>query len=135
MRRLVPVWFLGLSVLLCGCDREGRKVERARQAADSWAATLEETVDQWSRHRVPATYVRQIADAAEKSLRDASDSMGKVVADRAGGGQVKERLSRLRQRAHDVSEAAGRADVETAKDALSAPSPLSGTDAPGGRPS
>ena len=135
MRHLVPAWFLGLSMLLGGCDREGRKVERARQAADSWAATLQETVDQWSRRRVPATYVRQIADAAEKSLQDASESMKKVSADRAGSGEVKERLSRLRQRARDVSQAADRADVETAKDALRAPSPLSGTDAPGGRPS
>jgi hypothetical protein len=90
-----------------GCDRDhSRKLERVRQSVDSWRATLDETADQWARGRVPATYVRQIADAAERSLEDGAESLGKVPADDPRGRELRQKLDALRQRAQEVSRAA-----------------------------
>jgi hypothetical protein len=108
MRPHFEVLFLATLLLLAGgCDRDhSRKLERVRQAADSWRATLDETAGQWARRRVPTTYVRQIADAAERSLEDQAESLGKVPADDPRGGELRERLDGLRRRAADMSRAA-----------------------------
>jgi hypothetical protein len=96
-----------LLLFVCGCDRDhSRKLERVRQSVDSWSATLDETADQWARGRVPTTYVRQIANAAERSLKDGAESLGKVPADDPRGRELRERLDALRQRAQEVSRAA-----------------------------
>lgn len=105
MRPHRSAWLLVLLLLVpCGCDRDhSRKLQRVRQAVDSWNATLDETAAQWARGRVPKTYVRQLADAAERSLQDEAESLGKVPADDPRGQELRQRLDALRQRAAAVS--------------------------------
>jgi predicted trehalose synthase len=92
---------------VCGCDRDhSRKLERVRQSVDSWHATSDETADQWARGRVPATYVRQIADAAGRSLKDGSESLGKVPAEDPRARELRQRLDAVRQRVQQLSQSA-----------------------------
>jgi hypothetical protein len=94
-------------LLACGCDRDhSRTLERVRQSLDSWNATLDETANQWARGRAPTTFVRQIADAAGRSLDGGAESLGKVPADDPRGRELRQKLEVLRQRARDVSRAA-----------------------------
>ena len=108
MRPHFPASLLALVLLpVCGCDRDhSRKLQRVRQSVDSWAATLDETASQWARGRVPRTYVRQVADAAGRSLQDQAEALGTVPADDPRGKELRERLDALRQRAAAVSREA-----------------------------
>jgi hypothetical protein len=93
-----------LPLLASGCDRDhSRKLERVKQSVDSWSATLDETTDQRARGRVPATYVRQVADAAGRSLEDQAESLAKVPTDDPRGQELKQRLDALRRRAAEAS--------------------------------
>ena len=96
-----------LPLLACGCDRDhSRKLERVRQAADSWNATLDETAGQWSRGRVPTTYVRQVTDAARRALESQAEALRDVPADDPRARELRQRLDALRARAAEVSRAA-----------------------------
>jgi exonuclease VII small subunit len=108
MRPHLPIWLLAAFLLSpCGCDRDhSRKLERVKQSLESWDATLDETTDQWARGRVPSTYVRQLADAAGRSLEDEAESLAKVPADDPRGKELRQRLDALRQRSAEVSRAA-----------------------------
>lgn len=95
-------------VLSGGCDRDhSRALDRTRKSADSWAATLDETVGQWAAGRVPTLYVVQVAEAAEKSLKDEAESLERVPADDPRARPLRERLATLRRRAHDIQVSEG----------------------------
>jgi exonuclease VII small subunit len=108
MRPHLPICFLAVFLLgPCGCDRDhSRKLERVKQSLESWGATLDETTDQWARGRVPSTYVRQLADAAGRSLEDEAESLAKVPTDDPRGRELRRKVEALRRRAQDVASAA-----------------------------
>ena len=71
---------------------------------ESWSATVRETASQWERGRVPRTYVRQIAKAAEEELADEVKDLEKAPAG-SERDEVKRKLSDLRRRVKDLSGA------------------------------
>ena len=89
-----------------GCDRDhSRKLDRAGKSIDSWRATLNLTAEQWTDGRVPKTYVRQIGDAAEKSLQDEDDALSKIGSD-GRAAALRKQVEDLRQRARAISGSA-----------------------------
>jgi hypothetical protein len=103
------VWLIFLYFVCAGCDRDhSRTIERARKAADSWTATLDTVVEQWASGRAPTVYVRLVAEAAERSLRDQAVGLKDVPPDDTGARQVRERVEVLRRRARIISASEGR---------------------------
>lgn len=121
-------------LLPCGCDRDhSRRLDRAQNCLTSWQATLEMTAEHWADGRVPKTYVRQIGDAAEKSLQNEDEALAKIASD-GRAGLLRKRIEDLRRRARELSQAAERSDVESAKRIMSSSTAQpTGTDAAGGR--
>jgi hypothetical protein len=81
VNRFLPV--LLLSLLIAGggggggCQRSEDKLQQAGNSVNSWEATLALTESQFNDHQVPAKFVDQLADAAEKSVEEQSQSVQK----------------------------------------------------------
>jgi hypothetical protein len=101
-----------LSLAGCGggSDDTSQRVERS---VESWAATLNTTVEQWEQNRLPQTYVRQLVEAADKALADQEKTLKKV--DDAHRDELRRKLSMLRQRVRDVSGAVEHNDPDAAR--------------------
>lgn len=102
-------------LLLCGGCGPSDPLEQVRKDIASWSATLDLGAEQWAQHRVPRTYVRQVVEAAGKSLDDDEKRLAKVSADSPGGRQVRQRLADLRHRLHDLSSAVEKGDPASAR--------------------
>src|SRR4051812_18050919 len=98
MRRRCSILALAL-MFVCGCDRDqSRKLERAEKSIESWRATLEMAAEQWADGRVPKVYVRQIGDAAEKSLKSEDEALAKIGSE-GRAGPLRNQVEDLRRRA------------------------------------
>ena len=97
-----------------GCDRGSQKLEQTGKSVESWSATVRETASQWARGRVPRTYVRQIAKAADEELADEAEDLQKAPAG-AKRDELKQKLSDLRHRVKDLSAAADADDPQRAR--------------------
>jgi hypothetical protein len=86
-------------------------LERAEKSIESWSATARETAAQWARGRVPRTYVRQIAKAAEEELANEAKDLQKTPAG-AKRNELDRQLSDLRRRVKDLSTAAEKDDPQ-----------------------
>jgi hypothetical protein len=105
---------LALILFLCGCGSDSDKTaQRVERSVESWAATLNTTIAQWEQNRLPQTYVRQLVEAADKSLALQEQSLKKV--DAAHRDELRRKVSALRQRVHDVSSAVERNDRDAAR--------------------
>jgi DNA phosphorothioation-dependent restriction protein DptG len=108
------VGLLAVTPFLAGCgggsDKTSQRVERS---VESWAATLNTTIEQWEQNRVPQTYVRQLVEAAEKALAEQEKSLKKV--DDGRRDELQRKVSALRQRVQDVSGAVERNDPDAAR--------------------
>jgi hypothetical protein len=99
----------GLCALLAcsmgvGCDGGSQKLEQTGKSVESWSATVRETASQWERGRVPRTYVRQIAKAADEELADEAEDLSKAPAG-AKRDELNRKLSDLRRRVKELSGA------------------------------
>jgi hypothetical protein len=103
-----------LMLLLAGCGGDSDKTaQRVERSVESWAATLNTTIEQWEQGRVPRTYVRQLVEAADQALADQAKSLKKV--DEAHRDDLQRKVSALRQRVHEVSGAVERNDRDAAR--------------------
>jgi outer membrane murein-binding lipoprotein Lpp len=116
-RRIAQVPLRGLFVLmllLAGCGGDSDKtVQRVERSVESWAATLNTTVEQWEQDRVPPRYVRQLAAAADKALAEQEKTLKKV--DAGHRDELQRKVSALRERVHEVSGAVERNDRDAAR--------------------
>jgi hypothetical protein len=106
MVRSFATWLVA-PLLLCGggCDQP-EQFDDVRKSVDSWEATLLLSTEQWERQQVPTTFMRQIAEAAGKTLKEEGQRLAKLPADPYGARQLQEeRLKEVRRRLQALSEA------------------------------
>ena len=126
------IWLPALLALCGGCD-QSKRLEQVQKSINSWSATLDIATEQWGQRRVPRTFVRQIVQAAERSLDKDEKQLAKVSADPTGREQVRDHLVELRHRLHDLSSAIENNDPASARMPSRPPDPPSETGAVGGR--
>ena len=104
---------LVVMLLFAGCSDDSEKALRVERSVESWGATLNTTIAQWQQNRVPRTYVRQILEAADKALAEQEKTLTKVNDVRHD--ELVQKVSGLRQRAHDLLGAVARGDADAAE--------------------
>jgi hypothetical protein len=101
-----------LCALLAGCSGDASDTaEQADKSLRAWAATLRVASEQWVDRRIPDLYFRQIIDAAGESLDEQARTLAKKMpADDRRRKDLESRLSDLRKRSHELSDALDRSD-------------------------
>jgi hypothetical protein len=93
------LWLIGVVLFCCigGCQKPLEVIEEARKSADSWRATLQMTLQQWIDDRVPARYVKQIFEAAQKELGKELPDVEKLPAGEEGREKVLKQTKELQE--------------------------------------
>jgi hypothetical protein len=90
-----------------GCQRPEKQLDEAEQSITSWYATLSLTETQWAERRVPSVYIKQLVDAADKSLDQQAQSIQKVQgAEGTRQARLVERIAFVRDRGKQLREMA-----------------------------
>ena len=107
-RRIFGVALSGL-LLVGGCSKPDEKLDQAEQSIQSWHATLTLTERQWAERRVPAVYIDQLVQAADKSLDEQAQSLPKIQgADATRQARLIDSIAYVRDRAHQLRATAGK---------------------------
>src|SRR3954466_8337530 len=84
-----------LLLVFGGCQKPPEVIEQAGKSADSWRATLQMTLAQWIDDRVPARYVKEIFQAAQKELEKGSADLEKLPEGQTGREKVLQQMKEL----------------------------------------
>jgi hypothetical protein len=109
-RNMLRNCLIAVPLCLCGCSDDAEKLDDAAKTATSWSATLEMTARQWSQDELPAAYVQQLGQAADKALAKKADTLKEIPPDNPRRQAIDARIGQLRQQAVQLTAAADRDD-------------------------
>jgi hypothetical protein len=85
MKRKFPSMVFIIAALLTACGGEAQKeAQQTTETLVSWNASLDLLGQQWTEHRVPETYVRQMLKAAKRTLEQERQESAKAAASGVG---------------------------------------------------
>ena len=94
-----------------GCQKPDEQLDHAEKSIQSWYATLTLAQTQWTHQLLPAVYLKQLADAADKSLDEQAQTLRKAEgADASRKAQLSDRIAFVRDRGHQLHAAADHAE-------------------------
>jgi hypothetical protein len=105
---------IAASLLSPGCSRDRKKVDKANEAARSWAATVKVVTEQWAQSNVSLRFVRTTLNTAIGDLYQQGETIRAIDPASAA------RIERLKNAIDPVMDAVALNEPDQARDAARA---------------
>ena len=94
-----------IGLLLSGCGGSDTKLAQTTETLNSWGKSIDMVQEQWAKHLVPRTYVRQMVKAGNEALTKQQKQISKVSSKEPGKTEeARAAASRLHSKIHDLEK-------------------------------
>src|SRR5437762_2855354 len=102
--RWIAALLMLTSVMLAGCNRDEDRIDGISKSVRSWSAAIKLASEQRAAGAVPALYLRQLLDAAEKDLSQQACELQKI-SDARERASLEQQLAALRRNINSIRSA------------------------------